>query len=132
MAGEIIELSHLTGSPDALAIIRRSGADPEGSEMRAGGGRGKRNEITIGGASFTLSGRRLTVRWYETWGGTKSRELSRGDVDRVDIEADDRSAAGRQTWRVVVRLRDGTTFVPVRRRVDRNECGKQVERLSRE
>ena len=55
----------------------------------------------------------------------------RAQVERVDVEADDRSAAGRQTWKIVVYLRDGQNFVPVRRS-ERQDCEKELPKLLRE
>jgi hypothetical protein len=134
MAKEIVELSHLAESPDGPPVISRTGTNRAGAELlaarhRAGRG-GKASEITMGPATFTLQGERLGVRWYETWGGRRSRELARGDVEAVNVEADDRSAAGRETWKVVLRLCGGRTLVPVRR-CDRGTCEEPAAELAR-
>jgi hypothetical protein len=116
--GEIVELSGLIAAPHELVASEHAAR------------RRRRVEFTICSATFTFAGDRLTVRWHETWGGPKSREVGRAQVERVDVEADDRSAAGRQTWKMVVYLRDGQTFVPVRRS-ERQDCEKELPKLLR-
>lgn len=111
---DFIELSHLIAPPEVVAAERAA--------LLA--------KVAVGATTFRLAGGRLTMRWEETWGGPQSREVACADVERLNAEADDRSAGGQQTWKVVMWLRGGETIVPVRR-WEKGGCDEAVAKLSR-
>ena len=72
--------------------------------------------VYAGGARFTFGADDVTIVWSTTWTGPDRETVARSQIADIVVASDQRAVAGHPTWKMQVKLADGRTLVPMRRR----------------